>query len=91
MDEPKSLNSIFKEKLFRVPDYQRGYAVAGDYESGVEVVVSDDGTGVDGGAVAGVGWSAMRERAHEFGGTLHVDRRVPCGTRIVVDLPAVAT
>ena len=26
MDEPKSLNSIFKEKLFRVPDYQRGYA-----------------------------------------------------------------
>ena len=38
MDEPKSLNSIFKEKLFRVPDYQRGYAVAGDHELGVEVV-----------------------------------------------------
>ena len=31
-------HSIFKEKLFRVPDYQRGYAVAGDYELGVEVV-----------------------------------------------------
>lgn len=26
MDEPRSLDSIFKEKLFRVPDYQRGYA-----------------------------------------------------------------
>jgi hypothetical protein len=38
VDEPKSLNSIFKEKLFRVPDYQRGYAVVGDYELGVEVV-----------------------------------------------------
>jgi hypothetical protein len=37
VDEPKSLNSIFKEKLFRVPDYQRGYAVAGHYELGVEV------------------------------------------------------
>lgn len=60
-------------------------------ESGVEVVVCDDGTGVDRGAVAGVGWSAMRERAHEFGGTVHVDDRVPCGTRVVVDLPAVVT
>lgn len=26
MDEPKSLDSLFKEKLFRIPDYQRGYA-----------------------------------------------------------------
>lgn len=26
MDEPKSLESIFKEKIFRIPDYQRGYA-----------------------------------------------------------------
>ena len=26
MDEPKPLDSIFKEKLFRIPDYQRGYA-----------------------------------------------------------------
>jgi uncharacterized protein with ParB-like and HNH nuclease domain len=26
MDEPKSLDSIFKEKIFRIPDYQRGYA-----------------------------------------------------------------
>ena len=26
MDAPKSLDSLFKEKLFRVPDYQRGYA-----------------------------------------------------------------
>lgn len=26
MEVPKSLDSLFKEKLFRVPDYQRGYA-----------------------------------------------------------------
>lgn len=26
MDTPSSLDSLFKEKLFRIPDYQRGYA-----------------------------------------------------------------
>ncbi len=26
MNEPRSLDSLFKEKLFRIPDYQRGYA-----------------------------------------------------------------
>jgi uncharacterized protein with ParB-like and HNH nuclease domain len=26
MDESKSLDSLFKEKIFRIPDYQRGYA-----------------------------------------------------------------
>ena len=26
MEEPKSLDSLFKGKLFRIPDYQRGYA-----------------------------------------------------------------
>ncbi len=26
MEEPKSLDSLFKEKMFRIPDYQRGYA-----------------------------------------------------------------
>lgn len=26
MEEPKSLDSIFKQKVFRIPDYQRGYA-----------------------------------------------------------------
>ena len=26
MDEPKPLDSLFKGKLFRIPDYQRGYA-----------------------------------------------------------------
>ena len=54
MDEPKSLNSIFKEKLFRVPDYQRGYAVAGDYELGVEV---------DGKPFAGEGHSLLEVSA----------------------------
>ncbi len=26
MDEPISLDSLFKGKIFRIPDYQRGYA-----------------------------------------------------------------
>ena len=26
MDEPKSLDSLFTKKIFRIPDYQRGYA-----------------------------------------------------------------
>ena len=26
MEEPKSLDSLCKEKIFRIPDYQRGYA-----------------------------------------------------------------
>ncbi|HBJ33555.1 MAG TPA: DUF4268 domain-containing protein [Planctomycetaceae bacterium] len=26
MDEPKPLDSLFKEKLFRIPDFQRGYS-----------------------------------------------------------------
>jgi len=26
MDEPKSLDSLFKDKIFRIPDYQRGFA-----------------------------------------------------------------
>jgi hypothetical protein len=38
LEEPRSLDSLFKEKSSRIPDYQRGYAVAGDYELGVEVV-----------------------------------------------------
>src|ERR1035437_5800097 len=26
MEEPKSLDSLFEKKIFRIPDYQRGYA-----------------------------------------------------------------
>jgi len=26
MEEPKSFDSIFKQKMFRIPDYQRRYA-----------------------------------------------------------------
>jgi uncharacterized protein with ParB-like and HNH nuclease domain len=26
MERPKSLQSLFKEKIFRIPDYQRGYS-----------------------------------------------------------------
>ncbi|WP_038028044.1 DUF262 domain-containing protein, partial [Picosynechococcus sp. NKBG15041c] len=26
MDKPKSLDNLFEKKIFRIPDYQRGYA-----------------------------------------------------------------
>ena len=26
MDEPNSLDNLFEKKIFRIPDYQRGYA-----------------------------------------------------------------
>jgi signal transduction histidine kinase len=56
--------------------------------SSVDVAVLDDGDGVDDGAAWGVGWTAMRERAVEVGGTLEIDRRAPRGTRVLVRLPA---
>mgnify|MGYP001109813865 CR=1 FL=1 len=31
MEEPKALDSLFKEKIFRIPDYQRGYAWQKDH------------------------------------------------------------
>jgi len=49
--------------------------------------VSDDGTGMPEGWRAGVGITAMRERAAELGGTLTIEPRIPHGTQIAVRLP----
>jgi two-component system NarL family sensor kinase len=53
----------------------------------VDIDVVDDGIGVTDGAPRGVGWTAMRERATELGGTVQVTRHDPHGTHIHVRLP----
>jgi signal transduction histidine kinase len=53
----------------------------------LEVEVADDGTGFPAGCRAGVGITAMRERAAELGGTLTVES-MPTGTRVRARLPA---
>ena len=55
----------------------------------VEIDVADDGVGLDRGTPAGVGLTAMRERATELGGTVTVNQRLPHGTHVHVRLPAV--
>jgi signal transduction histidine kinase len=53
----------------------------------VDIDVVDDGIGVMEGAPIGVGWTAMRERATELGGSVQVTRHDPHGTRVHVRLP----
>ena len=50
--------------------------------------MADDGIGFDAASADGVGLAAMRERASELGGSVHVEANVPCGTRVQVRLPA---
>lgn len=52
----------------------------------LELDVADDGRGLPPDAPAGVGITAMRERAAELGGTLRIDSGT-AGTRIVARLP----
>jgi signal transduction histidine kinase len=59
-----------------------------DRNSGVlEVEITDDGAGIPGERVAGVGLSSMRERAEELGGALTVERGPEGGTRVLARLP----
>jgi signal transduction histidine kinase len=59
-----------------------------DQGSGVlEVEITDEGIGISGGRVAGVGLSSMRERAEELGGTLTVERGFEGGTLVLARLP----
>ena len=57
--------------------------------STVEIDVVDDGVGIDGHRSDGVGLAAMRERAHELGGSVRVLANNPRGTHLHVQLPAV--
>jgi signal transduction histidine kinase len=53
----------------------------------VDIDVVDDGIGVTDGVPIGVGWTAMRERATELGGSVQVTRHDPHGTHVHVRLP----
>ena len=54
----------------------------------VEIDVVDDGIGIGHDATAGVGLTAMRERAVELGGSMSLSSHEPCGTHVHVRLPA---
>lgn len=54
---------------------------------GLLLEVDDDGTGMPEGWRAGVGVTAMRERAAELGGRLAIEARDPHGTRVTAELP----
>jgi signal transduction histidine kinase len=56
-------------------------------ERGLRLEVDDDGTGMPDGWRAGVGITAMRERAAELGGQLEIESRAPHGTRVTARLP----
>jgi signal transduction histidine kinase len=49
--------------------------------------VADDGVGLPASHRAGVGISAMRERAAELGGALEIERVDPHGTRVRAEFP----
>jgi signal transduction histidine kinase len=49
--------------------------------------ISDDGLGMPGDRIVGVGLSSMRERAEELGGTLTIDPGRDGGTRVLARLP----
>jgi signal transduction histidine kinase len=51
------------------------------------LLVEDDGVGIAGQRVGGVGLSSMRERAAELGGDCSVDERPGGGTRVSVRFP----
>ncbi|SDE33866.1 sensor histidine kinase [Auraticoccus monumenti] len=53
----------------------------------LQVTCTDRGTGVDDRAVAGVGTTAMRERAAELGGTFDISPHLPTGTRVHARIP----
>ena len=54
----------------------------------IDVTIVDDGIGLTDGRVAGIGLTAMRERAAELGGRVQVSEVVPHGTSISVRIPA---
>ena len=62
----------------------------GSTGSTVEIDVVDDGIGVTDAVPLGVGWTAMRERATELGGTIQIASQEPAGTRVHVRLPVVS-
>jgi signal transduction histidine kinase len=59
----------------------------GAVDGALEVRIADDGQGLPADVHAGVGMSAMRERAAELGGNVQVESRSGGGTTVVALLP----
>jgi signal transduction histidine kinase len=57
----------------------------------LQIEVADDGDGVEAAQRAGVGLSAMRERAEELGGTFMIANMMPRGTVVTARLPLAGT
>lgn len=53
----------------------------------LEIIVEDDGCGIDRSAPSGVGVASMRERAQELGGDVVFERRAPNGAIVRAILP----
>ncbi|MCC7165539.1 MAG: sensor histidine kinase [Anaerolineae bacterium] len=53
----------------------------------LKLEIVDNGVGMPGDVRQGVGWSSMRERAEELGGTFVVESNKGAGTRVVTTLP----
>jgi two-component system, NarL family, sensor kinase len=58
-----------------------------DVNGSFELTVSDNGTGADRAATAGVGWTSMRERAAELGGSCTISSRPEGGLVVRAVLP----
>jgi two-component system NarL family sensor kinase len=56
-------------------------------DEGLRLEVEDDGVGLPDEFERGIGMESIRERAHELGGSLVVERRLPSGTRVLAILP----
>jgi two-component system NarL family sensor kinase len=60
-------------------------------DGSLTIDIADDGHGIDEGVRAGVGLTAMRERAEELGGAFQIESMPNDGTRIVARLPVETT
>jgi PAS domain S-box-containing protein len=85
------LSRILQEALTNARRHSRARSVEVRLRREGEALVMwviDDGRGFDRGSVrAGVGLSAMRERAADLGGNLEINSRPGAGTRVVLRVP----
>ncbi|MFQ5874113.1 MAG: sensor histidine kinase, partial [Dehalococcoidia bacterium] len=89
------LMRIIQEALSNVRKHAKATAVSIRFEqrdSGLEVLVADDGQGFDPTRLRSAGWprfglQTMQERAQAVGGTFTIETAPGKGTRIVVRIP----
>ncbi len=82
----EQLVPVLTEAMSNVARHARATRVAIAIKIGdgvFEVVVADNGVGIDGGAVHGNGLRNLRKRAHSNGGNLTVESRTNNGTMLV--------